>query len=116
MSPTLSGAKNVAIRETTASGKPAEVGQRESSTEEVSHMYVNSIEARFGKCPGHFDVAINTLLSENSNFGTVRRIADRGWAVSEGEVVIYAFIVWVANEVEFLFRCDRAIAKTLHPK
>jgi hypothetical protein len=55
------------IREATASSKTSESIQREA-IEDVRHMDINSVKASGSESECHFGVAIDTLLSENSNY------------------------------------------------
>lgn len=69
--PPVSGAEDVAVRESTARGDTLVVGEGDLARDEVRHVDVDGSETGLGEGPRHFNVAVDSLLAEDGDLGTV---------------------------------------------
>jgi hypothetical protein len=107
------------IREATASSKTSESIQREA-IEDVRHMDINSVKASGSESECHFGVAIDTLLSENSNSGLEDQAleAGKGWEADIGsielELVVQTGVLAVLDGIILRLSTVGVVSELLH--
>src|SRR5690554_6275692 len=67
LGPTLTGAQNIAVRETTTGNQALECLERNATGKQIAHMDVYCLETSPIKRCSHFNLAVNTLLPKHRN-------------------------------------------------
>lgn len=70
--PSVTSTEDISVRESTASSDTPEALERDLTRDDVRHVDVDGLESRGGERPGHLDVTVDTLLSEDGDLGLRR--------------------------------------------
>ena len=68
--PTFTGTQHITVGETSARDQGVKILQSRASSQQVTHMHVDSIEARTVESCRHFNMRVHALLTQHGNFRT----------------------------------------------
>src|SRR5699024_3727744 len=68
--PTFTGTQHITVGETSARDQGVKILQSRASSQQVTHMHVDSIEARTVESCRHFNMRVHALLTQYGNFRT----------------------------------------------